>query len=180
MPLQLLVQLYPFIMLYTALSRRGPGISKKEKDACLLLHSVLRPKSPLLRMPKSKSQRQEAPKQKAKGALAIAKKLAEKAKESHTKKRKHNSDSDDDLEKVSQDARAGTESESVDESSDSSSDSGVKEREEIAEDTQTLEKEQRAGKQLKASIAAQKATNKKRLSELFKTRNVYPSEVNIL
>ncbi len=66
------------------------------------------------------------------------------------------------------------------ESSDSSSDSSVKEREEIAEDMQTLEKEQNTGKQLKASIVAQKATNKKRFSELFKTRNEYPSEVNIL
>ncbi len=65
-------------------------------------------------------------------------------------------------------------------SSDSSTDSSVKEREEIAEDTQTLEKEQSEGKKLKASIRAQKETNKKRLSELFKTRNDYPSEVNIL
>jgi hypothetical protein len=57
-----------------------------------------------------------------------------------------------------------------------------KEREEIAEDTQTLEKEQKTGKQLKASIVAQKATNEKKLKELFKMRNNYPFdlEVNVL
>jgi hypothetical protein len=139
------------------------------------------PHRPLLRMT-TKRQQQDKAKQKAKGAKEHAKRIAERAKESHTKKRKHNSDSDsdDELEKGSKAARAGTESESVAEYSNSSTDSSVKERDEIAQDTQTLEKEQSAGKKLKASIRAQKETNKKRLSELFKTRNDYPSEVNIL
>ena len=106
----------------------------------------------------------------------MQKKIAAKATEGHPKKRKFNSDSDDELEQDPQAARAGTESESVAESSDSSTDCSVNER----EDTQTLEKEQNTGKQLKASIVAQKATNKKRLGELFKMRNEYPSEVNIL
>ena len=128
----------------------------------------------------SKRQLQEKAKQKAKGAKAHAKTVAERAKASHTLKRRRNSDTDDELEKGSKAARASTESESVAESSDSSTDSSVKDREEIAEDTQTLEREQNEGKQLKASIRAQKETNKKRLSELFKTRNDYPSEVNIL
>ena len=128
----------------------------------------------------TKRQQQEKAKQKAKSTKAHAKRIAERAKESHTQKRKHNSDSDDELETGSKAARAGTESESLAESSYSSTDSSVKNREEIAEDTQTLEKEHSAGKKLKASIRAQKETNKRRLSELFKTRNEYPSEVNIL
>ncbi len=131
-------------------------------------------------MPTTKKQKKEQAAKKARGTIAHAKRIAEKAKDSHAQKRKRNSDSDDELEKDSHAARAGTESESVAESSDSSSDSSIKEREEIAEDTQTLEKEQNTGKQLKASILAQKATNKKRLNELFQTRNDYPSEVNIL
>ena len=137
------------------------------------------PHRPLLRMT-TKRQQQDKAKQKAKGTKAHAERIAERVKESHTQKRKHNSDSDDELENGSKAARAGTESESVAESSDSSTDSSFKAREEIAEDKQTLEKEQNTGKQLKASIVAQKATNKKRLGELFKMRNEYPSEVNIL
>ena len=64
------------------------------------------------------------------------------------------------METGSKAARAGTESESVAESSDSSTDCSVNAREDIAEDTQTLEKERNTGKQLKAKIVAQKATNK--------------------
>ena len=123
----------------------------------------------------TKKKKQDRNKQKAKGTNAHAKRIAERAKESHTQKRKHNSDSEDELETGSKAARRGSDSETVPETSDSSSDSGAKEREELAEDTQTLEKEQSEGQQLKARIRAQKETNKKRLSKLFKTRYDYPS-----
>jgi hypothetical protein len=93
-----------------------------------------------------------------------------------------NFESEDELVDASETAREDTESETAAESSYSSSDSSVKGREEIAEDTQTLEKEEKTGEQLKASVVAQKATNEKRLKELAKMRNNYPSglKVNVL
>ena len=86
----------------------------------------------------TKRQQQKKAKQKGKGTKAHAKRIAERAKESHTQKRKHNFDSEDELERGAKAARRGSDSETVAETSDSSSDSGAKEREEFAEDTQTL------------------------------------------
>ncbi len=84
---------------------------------------------------------------------------------------------DDELIEASPTADPGSDSETA---SDSSSDSSVKRKEETAEDTQTLEKEQKTGKHLKASIVAQRATNEKRVKELFKMSINYPSDLEVL
>jgi hypothetical protein len=107
-----------------------------------------------------------------KGARAQAQKIAERAKAQDTRKRKL-SDSQDDLEK----GGSGSESE-VAETTESSSDDGVVE-EEIVEKTKKLKKAEDTIKHLDASIAAQEATNQKRLAELAQTRNNYQSEVEV-
>ena len=107
-----------------------------------------------------------------KGARAQAQKIAERVKAQDTRKRKH-SDSQDELEK----GGSGSESE-VAETTESSSDDGVVE-EEIVEKTKKLKKAEDTIKHLDASIAAQEATNQKRLAELAQTRNNYQSEVEV-
>jgi len=83
-----------------------------------------------------------------------------------------NSDSDE-LDK----GGSGSESE-VAETTESSSDDGVA-VEEINEKTKKLKRAEETIKHLDASIAAQEATNQKRLAELAQTRNNYQSEVEV-
>ena len=66
----------------------------------------------------------------------------------------------------------------VAETTESSSDDGVVE-EEIVEKTKKLKRAEDTIKHLDASIAAQEATNEKRLAELAQTRNNYQSEVPV-
>ena len=106
-------------------------------------------------MPTTKKSKLEREKQKKKGTLEHARKIAEKAKESQKHKRKRASDSDDELTEASKKATVSLDSETAPEDSDSSSDSSVTAREEHAEDTQTLEKKQKTGKYLKDGILAQ-------------------------
>ncbi len=98
---------------------------------------------------------------KSKGIIAQAHTIAERAKAKATKKRRHSdSDDGDELE------RAGTGSDSeVAATTESSSDDGVV-REEIVEKNKKLKTAQDTIKHLGASIAAQEATNEKRLAEL--------------
>ena len=150
------------IPLYRALYRIDPAWARNiEKRKGRVLSALLIARTPHRCRITSKRQKQDKAIQKAKGTNSHSKRIAERAKESHTQKRKHNSDSEDELETGSKAACRGSDSETVSKTSDSSSDSGAKEREELAEDTQTLEKEQSEGQQLKASIRAQKETNKK-------------------
>ena len=108
-----------------------------------------------------------------KGARAQAQKIAERAKAQDTSRKRKHSDSQDELEK----GGSGSESE-VAETTESSSDDGVAE-EEINEKTKKLKRAEDTIKHLDASIAAQEATNQKRLAELAQTRNNYQSEVEV-
>ena len=106
-----------------------------------------------------------------KGARAQAQKVAERAKAQDTRKRKLS-----DLDELDK-GGSGSESE-VAETTESSSDDGVAE-EEINEKTKKLKRAEDTIKHLDASIAAQEATNQKRLAELAQTRNNYQSEVEV-
>ena len=75
-------------------------------------------------------------------------------------------------------SKGGSGSESVAATTESSSDDGVVE-EEIVEKTKKLKRAEDTIKHLDASIAAQEATNQKRLAELAQTRNNYQSEVEV-
>ena len=121
-------------------------------------------------MGRTKSDAKQA--RKKKGVIAQAHTIAERAKAKDVKKRKL-SDSEDELGK----GGSGSESE-VAETTESSSDDGVVE-EEIVEKTKKLKKAEDTIKHLDASIAAQEATNQKRLAELAQTRNNYQSEVEV-
>lgn len=107
-----------------------------------------------------------------KGARAQAQKIAERAKAQDTSRKRKLSDSDE-LDK----GGSGSESE-VAETTESSSDDGVV-QEEIVEKTKKLKRAEDTIKHLDASIAAQEATNQKRLAELAQTRNNYQSEVEV-
>ena len=124
---------------------------------------------------KSDAQKESGAKKKptkSKGARKQAKTIAERAKAHDTKKRNH-SDSDDELEQEG----SGSDAE-VAGTTESSSDDGVV-QEEIVEKTKKLKRAEDTIKHLDASIAAQEATNQKRLAELAQTRNNYQSEVEV-
>ncbi len=118
---------------------------------------------------KERGASKKAPKRK--GLHAQAEKMAERAKAHNTQKRR-NSDTEDEL------GRGGSGSDSVAATTESSSDDGVVE-EEIVEKTKKLKRAEDTIKHLYASIAAQVATNEKRLTELAQTRNNYQSEVPV-
>ncbi len=124
-------------------------------------------------MGRSKSDAKK-PAQKNKGIIAQAHTIAEKAKAKATKKRRHSdSDDGDELDK------AGTDTDSeVAATTESSSDDGVV-QEELVGKSKKLKTAQDTIKHLNASIAAQEATNEKRLAELAQTRNSYQSEVEV-
>ena len=107
-----------------------------------------------------------------KGARAHAHKVAERVKEQDTIRKRKHSDSDE-LEQEG----SGSDSE-VAGTTESSSDDGVV-QEEIVEKTKKLKRAEETIKHLDASIAAQEATNQKRLAELAQTRNNYQSEVEV-
>ena len=107
-----------------------------------------------------------------KGARAHAQKVAERVKEQDTIRKRKHSDSDE-LEQEG----SGSDSE-VAGTTESSSDDGVV-QEEIVEKTKKLKRAEDTIKHLDASIAAQEATNQKRLAELAQTRNNYQSEVEV-
>ena len=119
---------------------------------------------------KESGAKKKAPK--SKGVHAQARKMAERAKENVNNKRRH-SDTEDELEM----GGSGSGSE-VAETTESCSDDGVVE-EEIVEKTKKLKRAEDTIKHLDASIAAQEATNQKRLAELAQTRNNYQSEVEV-
>ena len=107
-----------------------------------------------------------------KGARAHSHKVAERVKEQDTIRKRKHSDSDE-LEQEG----SGSDSE-VAGTTESSSDDGVV-QEEIVEKTKKLKRAEDTIKHLDASIAAQEATNEKRLAELAQTRNNYQSEVEV-
>ena len=108
-----------------------------------------------------------------KGARAQAQKIAERAKAQDTSRKRKHSDSQDELEN----GGSGAESEVAETTESSSDDGGVEE--EIVEKTKKLKRAEDTIKHLDASIAAQEATNEKRLAELAQTRNSYQSEVEV-
>ena len=124
-------------------------------------------------MGRSKSDAKQATKKR--GVIAQAHTIAERAKAKAVKKRKlSDSDEADELGKEA----SSSESEVGATTTTDSSDDGVV-QEEIVEKSKKLKKAQDTIKHLDASIAAQEATNEKRLKELNQTRNNYQSEVEV-
>jgi hypothetical protein len=119
---------------------------------------------------KESGAKKKAPK--SKGVHAQAHKIAQRAMEQVKNKRRH-SDTEDELEREG----SGSGSE-VAETTESSSDDG-RVQEEIVQKTKKLKRAEDTIKHLDASIAAQEATNEKRLAELAQTRNNYQSEVEV-